>query len=147
MEDNKCIMVEFKKRHPDAMQPSKAMDNDVGYDIFAVEKMKQDTDIHWFDTGISVKPMDGYYVELVPRSSMALSGYMLVSSIGIIDPNYRGSIKIPLYKYDKNKPDLTPPFRICQLVIRRHYNATFIEASQLDRTARGSLGFGSTGSD
>ena len=55
-----------------------------------------------YDTGIQVKPQYGYYFEIVPRSSLSKSGYILANSIGIIDPSYSGNLYIVLIKIDDN---------------------------------------------
>ena len=40
----------------------------------------------FFDTGISIHVSDGYYVEIVPRSSITKTDFLLANSVGIIDP-------------------------------------------------------------
>ena len=51
-----------------------------------------------YDSYISVQPPEGYYFEIVPRSSISKLGYILTNSIGIIDPSYRGTLKVVLTK-------------------------------------------------
>jgi dUTP pyrophosphatase len=97
-----------------------------------------------YDTGIAVCPPDGYYTEVVPRSSLSKTGYMLANSVGIIDSSYRGSIKV-VVTGDESLKSLELPFKGFQLVVRKQYHANFAEVDTIDETARGDGGFGSTG--
>ena len=69
---------------------------------------------------------------------------MLSNSMGIIDPSYTGTLKIVLTKVDDSFPDLTLPFKCCQLIIDRaiHYNMT--EVPDIIESNRSDGGFGST---
>lgn len=80
--------------HPDAKLPIKATQDAVGYDCFAVSAKITDLYIE-YDLGIIVVPEDpNYYVEVYPRSSVTKKHLMLKNSVGIIDPDYRDTIKV-----------------------------------------------------
>lgn len=99
-----------------------------------------------YDTGVAVQPPHGYYFELVPRSSIVKSGYMLANSVGVIDASYQGTIKVPLVKWCWWARDLPLPTRVAQLVLRKQYLASGVQLSEFkSHTARGQAGFGSTG--
>jgi deoxyuridine 5'-triphosphate nucleotidohydrolase len=88
---------------------------------------------------------EGYYSEIVPRSSISKSGYMLSNSVGIIDQSYRGNIMVSLTKIDSESPDIELPFKCCQLIIRKQYYANMIEVGySFDETDRNEGGYGST---
>jgi len=127
----------------DAIIPSKANASDSGYDLTIIELIKQDGDMLLFDTGIALEPPTGYYIDVVPRSSISKTGYIMLNSIGIIDQSYRGSIKVALAKIDKTKPDLILPIKIAQIILMPFFNLPIIE-SQLSDTLRNDGGFGST---
>jgi dUTP pyrophosphatase len=146
-----------KKLVPEAVMPTKAQPSDIGYDLTIISRESiltgtwhgriMDPEVLMFDTGISVEPDSGYYVEVVPRSSLSRSGYVLANSVGIIDPSYRGSIKVALVKLDKYAPDIPLPYKGFQLVVRKAEAANFVFTdSDLSSTSRGSGGFGSTNS-
>lgn len=59
-----------------------------------------------YDTGIKINVKYGYYAEVVPRSSLSKSGYMLANSIGIIDNSYRNNIFVALTKINPDAPDI-----------------------------------------
>ena len=83
-----------KKVHPDAKLPVKATQDAVGYDCFAVGMKVTDSYIE-YDLGIIIVPEDpNYYVEVYPRSSVTKKHLMLKNSVGIIDPDYRDTIKV-----------------------------------------------------
>lgn len=98
------------------------------------------------DTGVHVRPEHGYYVELVPNSRQGKRSVRWNNSIGIIDPDYTGSIKI-FIQAPASTPDLAeylPGKVVGQLIIREKHNAIFEQVDKLDKTPRGDGGFGST---
>jgi len=140
-------MIQFKRTSVDAVVPKKAGENEVGYDLTAITLDKSiNENTYMFDTGIQVKPPDGYYLEIVPRSSIVKTGYMLANSVGIIDPTYRGNLKIVLTKTSKLSPALALPFTKCQLVLRKMETSSIVDIGdkKWEQTTRGSGGFGST---
>ena len=146
----------FKKKIPscycyktdvNAIIPSKTNESDVGYDLTIIKQEKQiNSNTILYDTGIKIKIDHGYYAEIVPRSSLIKSGYMLSNSIGIIDRGYVGNLFIALTKTNEKSPEITLPFKCCQLIIREQIHVDIIESTNLVDiyTTRGEGGFGST---
>lgn len=132
-----------KTKH-NAVLPFKVRSSDAGYDITLIELISQKKNIFMYDTGIQVQPPFGWYFDLVPRSSLSKSGYMLANSVGIIDPTYRGNIKVALYRVDPEAEPLILPGRYCQLIPRQitHFNIKAVD--ELNETSRADGGFGST---
>lgn len=135
----------FKKVLPDAVAPAKAHVSDTGYDLVLISKIKEENGAIFYDTGISVTPPTGYYFEVVPRSSISKTGYILANSVGIIDQGYTGSIKVALRKVHSDAPDLELPARLVQLIPRAFIHLNVREVEELDETTRATGGFGSTG--
>ncbi len=130
----------------DAVLPSKPRFSDVGYDISIIKEHKTFNSVTTlYDTGIQVSIEPGYYLEVVPRSSLSKSGYMLANSIGIIDVSYRGNIYIALTKIAPEAEDIEYPFRCCQLIVRKQLGMIIKETDNLEETMRNDGGFGSTG--
>lgn len=154
-----------------AVMPTRAHDTDVGYDVKALRTWVVQGDgtehevktigdcrrLTWYgidvakvkiDTGVHVTPPHGYYVELVPNSRLAKTPFMHANSIGIIDPEYTGSIKVVLNVIgcitSEGVNNLLPGNVVGQLIIRKKYDAEFIQVDSLDETDRGDGGFGST---
>jgi dUTP pyrophosphatase len=128
-----------------AIPPFKKRISDSGWDLHLVKLVERDGNLFLFDTGVRVSPPPGFYFDLVPRSSIYKSGFVLANSVGIIDMTYRGTIKVPLIKVDPLKPEPELPWRAVQLIPRRFYPVEALNSKSLDETIRGEGGFGSTG--
>jgi len=134
-----------KKLRKDAVIPQKAHFSDTGYDLWVLDVHKKlDNGVVMYSTGLQIQPPFGLYFEIIPRSSIIKSGYIQANSIGVVDSGYRGELFIPLYKVDKNSPDLELPKKIGQLVLRSISTCEFIERDKLHGSCRGEGGFGST---
>ena len=97
-------------------------------------------------TGISIALPAGFEAQVRPRSGLAAkNGVTLVNAPGTIDADYRGEIGVILINLSKEPFRVSRGMRIAQLVVARHARAVWREVSELDRTARGAGGFGSTG--
>jgi len=138
--------MKIKRVDENAVIPQKAGENEIGYDLTCISLDKQIFEnVYMFDTGIQIQPPSGYYIEIVPRSSIVKTGYSLANNTGIIDPTYRGNIKVVLVKHSEDAQKLELPFRKCQLILRPvppSFEVT--EVDSLDTTERGEGGFGST---
>ena len=126
--------------------PSKNKFTDSGYDLHLISKIREVNGVHYFDTGITVEPETGYYMEIVGRSSISKSGWMLANNIGIIDTSYRGSIIVALVKINPDAPDFELPARMVQMIPRQ---LILLKANEINEvvadTSRGVGGFGSSG--
>jgi dUTP pyrophosphatase len=97
-------------------------------------------------TGISIALPVGFEAQVRPRSGLAAkNGVTLVNAPGTIDADYRGEIGVILVNLSREPFRISRGMRIAQLVVARHARAVWREVSELDRTARGAGGFGSTG--
>lgn len=134
----------FHLQHPNAVLPTKRI-IDVGFDLTIISVAKKISDkITLFETGVALDIPIGYYVELVPRSSMSKTGYMLANSVGVIDPCFTGTVKVPLIKLDDSMPNIELPIRIAQLILKPYVFAHAYQTNHISETTRGSGGFGST---
>lgn len=142
---NNIPSCKFVRTSPDAVAPSKNRASDEGYDLWliGVDKKISDDTIR-YETNIKVQPGDGWHVEILPRSSLSNSGYMLANSVGLIDESYRGTLKVVLTKVDKAAKPIEFPFKAVQMVMRKSVHFVCTEESSLDNTARNDGGFGST---
>ena len=144
-----AIKVYAIKMAPGAIIPSKARGSDVGYDLTIIEKVKELS--HggvMYDTGIQMRVPWGHYLEILPRSSLSKTGWMLANSVGVIDPSYTGNLLVAVTRVNPDAPPLPLPFRGFQLVVRRQFEMDICEMNAEDDTtvtARGAGGFGSTG--
>ena len=140
----KCCFIRVDNN---AVVPSKENWSDVGYDLSIINKIKDfNSKTSLYDTGIKIQLDYGYYAEIVPRSSISKSGYILSNNIGIIDNSYRGNLMIALTKIADDAIDITYPFKCCQLIIKKqvYVNMEEVTDKSLDNTKRNEGGFGST---
>ena len=97
-------------------------------------------------TGLFVQIPEGYEGQVRARSGLAIKhGIGLVNSIGTIDSDYRGELKIPVINFGNESFTINNGDRIAQLVIASYERVVPIMVSDLDETDRGEGGFGHTG--
>ena len=97
-------------------------------------------------TGVRVAIPSGYEGQVRPRSGLAArNGITILNTPGTIDSDYRGEIKVILINLGSEPFTINPGDRIAQLVFSPVVHARFSEQKQLEETARGEGGFGSTG--
>jgi len=97
-------------------------------------------------TGFAFAVPEGYEVQVRPRSGLALrAGITLLNTPGTIDSDYRGPVGIVMINHGREPFTVRRGDRIAQLIVAPVVRAAFLEAAELDPTARGTGGFGSTG--
>ncbi len=139
------LLFKWHKCHELAVPPGKTHASDSGWDLTLIREIKRVDNIVLYGTGIKITPAFGWYFQLVPRSSIWKSGYILANSIGIIDRSYNGEIMVPLIKIDQDKPDITLPARLVQIIPSPIIHFDWQKTDDLPDTLRGAGGFGSTG--
>lgn len=127
------------------LMPQRQHATDAGADL----KSAEDCEIYpgeqkMVDTGVAVKVPPGYVGYVFNRSSQGKAGISIPHSVGVIDSDYRGNIKVIL-KNNGEDPYIIKrgETRIAQLVISPVMLAEFVDA--WNDTERGTGGFGSTG--
>ena len=97
-------------------------------------------------TGLAIALPAGFEAQIRPRSGLAFkNGVTVLNSPGTIDADYRGEIKIILANLGTEAFTVERGMRIAQMVIARHARVAWDVVENLDETARGAGGFGSTG--
>lgn len=98
-------------------------------------------------TGIAMAIPDGYVGLVYARSGLATKrGLAPANKVGVIDSDYRGEIMVALHNHGSEPQTVENGERIAQIVFTPYAAATFTVTDELDDTARGTGGFGSTGS-
>lgn len=124
--------------------PVRASADAAGLDLYADETVTI-AEYHraWVSTGIAIA-LDPYHVGQVwPRSGLA--GHGLDTSAGVIDPDYRGEVKVLLLNLTPHRQTVHAGDRIAQLLILPTARPNLTEVDALPVTERGANGFGSTG--
>ena len=97
-------------------------------------------------TGIAIAMPPGWEAQMRPRSGLAAKhGIACVNAPGTIDADYRGELKVILINHGTDDFTINRGDRIGQMVFAPVFQARFEEVEELDDTARGAGGFGSTG--
>ncbi|MEJ1159626.1 dUTP diphosphatase [Prosthecomicrobium sp. N25] len=97
-------------------------------------------------TGLVLAIPDGYEAQVRPRSGLAAkAGVTVLNSPGTIDSDYRGEVQVILVNLGPDPVTVRRGERIAQLVVAPVTRVAIVEADELDATARGAGGFGSTG--
>lgn len=101
---------------------------------------------HAVATGLTLAIPEGYEIQVRPRSGLALKhGITVPNTPGTIDSDYRGELKVILINLGHEPFVIARGDRIAQLVLAPVVQAAWDEVAELDSTARGTGGFGSTG--
>jgi dUTP pyrophosphatase len=131
-----------------ARPPGRAHADDAGYDLHACEEATLAAGGRAsVGTGVALEIPDGWAGLVLPRSGLAARhGITLVNTPGLIDPGYRGEVRVLLLNTDRDADfQVNPGDRIAQLVLVRFESPDLEEAEALAATTRGEGGFGSTG--
>lgn len=138
-----------KRLRPDAVLPRAMSELAAGMDLcaaldaplpFAAGSRKA------VPTGLALAIPPGWEGQVRPRSGLALKrGITVLNAPGTIDADYRGELVVLLVNLDASDHIIEPGERIAQLVIAPVARLEVVEVAELDRTARGTGGFGSTG--
>jgi dUTP pyrophosphatase len=143
------VEIRVKRLDADLPLPRQQHDHDAGFDLHAREDVTLEPaggrGIVPTGLAIAIPPGCGGFV--LPRSGLALRhGVTCLNAPGLVDPQYRGELKVLLVNTDPNEAyTVRRGDRIAQLVVQRVEQVEWVEVDELDATARDTFGFGSTG--
>ena len=129
---------------PGAVLPQRAHPTDAGADLCALDAHEiYPGEQKLVDTGVAVKIPEGFVGLIYNRSSQGKKGITIPHSVGVIDSDYRGNLKVLLKNISEDPYLIVAGDRIAQLVIQPVVLADFYDS--WNDTQRGTGGFGSTG--
>jgi len=138
-------MIKVKKLDSNAVLPQYAHPGDAGMDFYANEEIVvKGGERSLVHTGISVAIPEGYVGLFWEKSGLAMN-HGIRTMAGVIDAGYRGEIKILLRNTSSDDFKVEKGMKIAQLLIQPVESKRVVEVEELDETARGEGGFGSTG--
>jgi dUTP pyrophosphatase len=141
------IQVRVKKMHEMAKVPRYAHSGEYGdlaADLCSVEEITLETgDVRTIPTGIAMEFPPEYGGIIADRSGLAVRG--LTTFAGVVDPGYRGEIRVVASYFGKEPLTIKAGDRIAQMRIVRRIEAEFVEAEEITETERSGRGFGSSG--
>ena len=142
------LVVPLRRLDPDLPLPAYAHSGDAGADLVAAEETELAPGARAaVRTGVAVAIPEGYVGLVHPRSGLAARlGVTVLNAPGTVDAGYRGEILVILINHDHSSTvKISRGDRIAQLVVQRVERAAFQVVDELDDTARGAGGHGSTG--
>lgn len=127
--------------------PAYATEGAAGMDVLSAEDVTiAPGGRHAVATGLALAIPPGFEIQVRPRSGLALKhGITVPNTPGTIDSDYRGELKVILINHGADAFDIRRGDRVAQLVLAPVTRAAWLETDELDDTARGAGGFGSTG--
>jgi dUTP pyrophosphatase len=135
--------------HPRAHPPERTRPGDAGYDLRAVEPFALEPgERAVVPTGVAVALPPGVAGLVVPRSGLAARhGLSVVNGPGLIDPNYRGEVRVVLVNLGQEAYAGEAGDRIAQLLLVPYWAPTARVVDELPPAGdgRGADGFGSSG--
>jgi len=138
-------VLRFKQLDTRAVLPKRGSVLAAGLDVCSIEDLliepKQRAVAR---TGLAVAIPPGFYGRIAPRSGLAAKWGLDVLA-GVIDSDYRGEICCLLYNTGDEPIHLPAGSKICQLIVEQIITPEAAWVTDLDETARGAGGFGSTG--
>lgn len=141
--------IRLKKLSEKAVVPTYGSDFAAGADLYACLEETiwiEPGQTHMVPTGLAAEIPEGYAGLVYARSGMASKkGLAPANKVGVIDADYRGELMVALHNHSGQAAQVEPLERIAQLVVTPFLKAEYKVVEQLDETARGSGGFGSTG--
>jgi dUTP pyrophosphatase len=137
-------LVKFCRLTPNARIPQYAHADDLAADLYSVEDITVSPRvIALVSTGIALEFPPGFGAVIEDRSGLAVQGVVTLG--GVIDPGYRGQIKVILANLTDTGVELPAGSRVAQLRLVCHVKMAFSEVAELSASVRGKRGYGSTG--
>ncbi len=140
--------LKIKKLDETATIPTYGTEYSAGADLYAA--LENDIEIKpgetiMVGTKLAMEIPLGFVGLIFARSSLgSKKGLAPANKVGVIDSDYRGEIKVPLFNHSNSIQTITKNERIAQIIFMPYLKANFIETDNLEETIRGTGGFGST---
>ena len=136
----------YKKFDDGVPDPAYAYVGDAGIDLSVTEDyVLEPGEQRMFGTGLSFAIPEGFAGMVVPRSGLGSQGLAIANTMGIIDSNYRGEVKLQLVNKGDEPLMLFAGNRVVQMLIVAVAQCEMVKVETLSDTERGTRGFGSSG--
>lgn len=141
------LALKVKRLRNDAVLPDYAHPGDAGLDLFAADEVDLSPgESRVIKTGIAIALPPNTEAQVRPRSGLAAKHQISVlNTPGTIDEGYRGEVGVILINFGHETFRVEKGMKIAQMVVKPVLRVSVTEVTDLDDTARGEGGFGSTG--
>jgi len=138
------VELKVKRIYPEAKLPSYGHRGDAGLDLFSrVDCVLGAGEIKAVPTGIQVAIPQGHVGLIWDKSGISLKGVHKLA--GVVDAGYRGEVQVVMVNLSRRAYPVKKGMKIAQMLIQPIIEIRVVETDELDDTARGEGGFGSTG--
>jgi dUTP diphosphatase len=141
------LTVKVRRLRAEAILPKYSHSDEFGdlaADLYAAEQAElRPGEIKAIGTGIALEFPPDYGALIEDRSGLALKG--IATLAGVIDPGFRGEVRVVLISFGRGPVTISTGDRIAQLRLVKRITAKFLDVSELSPSARSDGGFGSTG--
>jgi dUTP pyrophosphatase len=136
--------LKVKRMHPEAKLPCYGHKGDAGLDLFSgVDCLLGAGEVKAIPTGIKVAIPPGHVGLIWDKSGISLKGVHKLA--GVVDAGYRGEVQVVMANLGREPYTVKKGMKIAQMLIQPIVEVRVVESDELDDTARGEDGFGSTG--
>ena len=139
--------LKVKKLMAGGILPAQAHPGDAGLDLFASgEVVLEPGEAKLVGTGIAIELPPDTEAQVRPRSGLALTHQITVlNAPGTVDEGYRGEVGVILINHGRETFQVSAGMKIAQLVVKPTLRVSVVEVPELNASARGTGGFGSSG--
>jgi len=144
-------MIKIKRLTETAKVPTKAHEEDAGYDLYADEdKIIPAQSRESIHTNIAIELPDlqeedkEIYVRIAPRSGLSVKSGIDIFG-GVIDRGYTGELVVCMFNSSKEEFKVNKGDKIAQMIPTIIYKDNLVEVTELQESKRGEKGFGSSG--
>jgi dUTP pyrophosphatase len=140
------MKLRVKRINPGAKLPAYSHPGDAGMDLFAAEEVVLGAgEVKAVPTGVKMAIPEGYVGLIWDKSGLSLQGVHRLA--GVVDAGYRGEVKVVMVNLGKEPYIFKAGQKVAQMLIQPVQAVEVVDAGgdDLDETARGEGGFGSTG--
>ena len=103
-------------------------------------------EFYTFNTGIKMNIPEGYYIEVVPRSSTGIKRNLRIkNTVGILDSSWKGETLVAIHNFGPEPIVIENNERLCQMILHKVPQVEIVEVNDVGTSSRGENGFGSTG--
>lgn len=145
------ITLEVQRCRPEAILPEVSEGN-AGIDLRVLTQNNEPSvtiepnEFYTFNTGIKMNIPEGYYVEVVPRSSTGIKRNLRIkNTVGVLDSSWKGETLVAVHNFGPTPITVENNERLCQMILHAYPRVLIKEVDDVGTSSRGENGFGSTG--
>lgn len=145
------ITLEIQKCRPEAVIPTVSEGN-AGIDLRVLTQNNElsviiePNEFYTFNTGLKMNIPEGYYIEVVPRSSIGIKRNLRIkNTVGVLDSSWKGETLVAIHNFGPDPVIVDNNERLCQMILHQYPKVVIKEVNEVGTSNRGENGFGSTG--